>query len=144
MSQILKTGKDFLAELFAKSTTSITEKLSTEEFATYQAELLEANNRITAQLDGNTKLKADYDAATLRADTAEAKVKDLEPKLTEAQTKITSLSAENKRLDDWFKEHKGAVNGTTPGGDQSQNTDDPASMFKEGSVMAAALAMVKK
>jgi|GEM_PF-5667182 len=144
MSTIIKSGKDFLAELFAKSTISISEKLTAPEFATFQAELVEVKEQLNAQLDGNTKLKADYDAATLRADTAEAKVKDIEPKLTEAQTKVTTLTAENQRLDTWFKEHKGAVNGTSPSGDQNQSDDDPTSKFKAGSVMHAALSQIKK
>lgn len=144
MSVILKSGKEFLAELFAKSHTPISEKLSTDEFTQFKAELDEAKQQISAQLDGNTKLKADYDAAVLRADAAEAKVKDLEPKLTEAQTKVTTLTAENDRLGKWFQEHKGAVNGTTTSGDQSQSAGDPLSQFREGSVMHAALSLVKK
>lgn len=143
MSQILKSGKEFIAELFAKSHTPISEKLSTDEFSTFKAELDEAKQQINAQLEGNTQLKADYDAALLRADAAEAKVKEVEPKLAEANTKISTLTAENERLDNWFKEHKGAVNGTSPSGDQSQNHDDPLTQFKEGSVMHAALSQVK-
>ena len=139
MSQILKSGREFLTELFAKSQSPISEKLSTEEFAQFKAELEEAKQQINAQLEGNTKLKADYDAAVLRADTAEAKIKDLEPKLSEATSKVATLTAENDRLDKWFKEHKGAVNGTAPNGDQSQGAEDPASKFKAGSVMHAAL-----
>lgn len=144
MSAILKTGKEFLAELFAKSTTPISEKLTSEEFTQFKAELDEAKQQISAQLEGNTQLKADYDAAVLRADAAEAKVKDLEPKLTEAQGKVTTLTAENQRLDTWFQAHKGAVNGTTTSGDQNQGADDPTSQFKAGSVMHAALGLVSK
>jgi chromosome segregation ATPase len=144
MSQILKNGKDLFLELFAKSSTPISEKLTTEEFATFKAELEEARSQIAAQTDGNTKLKADYDAAITRAETAEGKVKDLEPKLTEASTKISTLTTENERLGKWFNEHKGAVNGTNPNGDQSQSDGDPISQFKEGSVMHAALSQIKK
>ena len=144
MSQILKSGKEFLAELFAQSQTSISEKLSAEEFAQFKAELDEAKQQINSQLEGNTQLKADYDAAVLRADAAEGKVKDLEPKLTEANSKVTTLTAENQRLDTWFQAHKGAVNGTTTSGDQSQGSDDPSSKFKAGSVMHAALGMFSK
>lgn len=145
MSQLFKSGKGFLAELFAKSGTPISEKLTSEEFATFNAELEEANTRIAAQLEGNTKLKADYDAAVLRADAAELKLKDVEPKLAEATTKVSTLTAENERLDKWFKEHKGAVNGTSPGGDANNGgAEDPASKFKAGSVMHAALGMVSK
>jgi len=144
MSQILKSGKEFLAELFAQSQTSISEKLSAEEFAQFKAELDEAKQQINAQLEGNTRLKADYDAAVQRADAAELKLKDVEPKLTEATAKVTSLTAENQRLDNWFQSHKGAVNGTTTSGDQSQGTDDPSNKFKAGSVMHAALGLVSK
>lgn len=144
MSQLFKSGKGFLAELFAKSGTPISEKLTSEEFATFNAELDEANTRIAAQLEGNTKLKADYDAAVLRADAAELKLKDVEPKLMEATAKVSTLTTENERLDKWFQAHKGAVNGTSPTGDQSQGTDDPTSKFKAGSVMHAALGMVSK
>ena len=145
MSQILKSGKEFVMELFAQSTTPISEKLSSEEFATFNNELTEARNQISAQLDGNTKLKADYEAEKLRADNAEVKLKDLEPKLAEATTKVSTLTAENERLDKWFKEHKGAVNGTSPGGDANNGGDnDITSKFKPGSVMHAALGMVNK
>jgi chromosome segregation ATPase len=145
MSQLFKSGKGFLAEFFAKSGDPISEKLTSEEYETFKAELEEANTRIATQLEGNTKLKADYDAAVVRADAAELKFKEIEPKLTEATAKVSTLTAENERLDKWFKEHKGAVNGTSPGGDANNGgAEDPTNKFKAGSVMHAALGLVSK
>lgn len=58
-----------MAALFAQSQTALSEKLSTEDFNTFAAEAEEVNNRLTAQADGNTQLKADLDAANARVST---------------------------------------------------------------------------
>lgn len=95
MTKTAKTVAQVVAELFAKSEKTLSEKLSSEEYNTFTTEANEAHSRIEAQQDGNLKLKADYDAEKSRADQAAADLANAQGELATAQE---ALKAANARL----------------------------------------------
>lgn len=101
MNKLTLTAGALLTALFPKSQKAISEGLSTEDFNAFSAELVEVGTRINSQTDGNEKMKADFDAATKRADEADAKVKSLTDTQKDLQGKLQTAEADR----DKYKEH---------------------------------------
>lgn len=97
-----------LASLIPQSEKALSEKLSAEEFNALGAELAEVQSRLEAQTEGNAKLKADFEAATGRATTAEATVKTLTDAQIELATKLTAAEADRDKYKGFYDEQKGA------------------------------------
>ena len=112
-----------VATLFGKSQTAISEKLSTEEYNTFATEAQEVNDRLDTQQQGNIALKADVDAATTRADqaeaalaTANASLTTVQGELATAQARVTELEPAASQWDAYQASLKGTHgnDGTTP------------------------------
>ena len=56
-----------ISDLFPKSDKAVSEKLSTEEFNEFSAEVTELNERLEAQVEGNKKVVADLNATIKEA-----------------------------------------------------------------------------
>ena len=105
MSKLTLTATALLTALFPKSQKAVSEGLSTEDFNAFGGELVEVGTRINAQTDGNEKLKADYDAAVKRADTAEAALTLAQTQATTLQGQLTTAEADR----DTYKGHYDAA-----------------------------------
>lgn len=101
MNKLTLTAGALLTALFPKSQKAISEGLSTEDFNAFSAELVEVGTRINSQTEGNEKMKTDFDAATKRADEADAKVKSLTDTQKDLQGKLQAAEADR----DKYKEH---------------------------------------
>jgi chromosome segregation ATPase len=95
-----------LTALIPKSEKTVSEKLSTEEFNALGAELTEVHSRLDAQTEGNTQLKADYEAALKRATDAEAQVTTLTTSQTDLQGKLTTAEADRDKYKGFYEEQK--------------------------------------
>ena len=116
MSKLTLTATALLTALFPKSQKAVSEGLSTEDFNAFGGELVEVGTRINAQTDGNEKLKADYDAAVKRADTAEAA-------LTLAQTQATTLQAQLTTAEEDRDTYKGHYDAAAAAGKKFPKED---------------------
>lgn len=101
MNKLTLTAVALLTALFPKSQKAISEGLSTEDFNAFSGELTEVGTRINTQTEGNEKLKSDYEAATKRADEAEASLKKAQLEVTTLKASLTKAEGER----DTFKGH---------------------------------------
>lgn len=118
------------AALFPKSLTAASEHFDSSQFESFRTEAEEASNRIQAQQDGNTQMKADLDAATTRADTAEASLATATASLAEAEKKAADLATTNTQLQEWHDNHLKAMKGTRQKDDV--NLPDHVASLPEG------------
>lgn len=112
MSKQNKALSAAAAALFGKSLTAASEHFDSPQFDSFRTEAEEAANRIQAQQDGNTQMKADLEAAIARADTAEASLATATASLADAVKKADDLGATNKQLQEWHDNHQQSLKGT--------------------------------
>lgn len=108
MNKPTNTVSAVMKSLIPKSEKAVSENLSTEEFNALGEELTEVQARIDSQTEGNTKVKADYEAAVKRADEAEAKVTTLTESQKDLQGKLQSAEADRDKYKGFYNEQKTA------------------------------------
>lgn len=133
MSKTLISVATMIATLFAQSQKAISEKLSSDEFATFSAEVKETHDRLEAQQQGNEQIKADLEAEKAKASTAEsqrdaakADLKKAQDELATAQARITELEPKATQWDAYqasLKGEAGKADGTTPAKPKNVSAD---------------------
>ncbi len=102
-----------ITDLFPKSDKAVSEKLSTEEFNEFSAEVTELNKRLEAQVEGNKKVVADLNAKIAELSEVKGKLEAAEQLVAGSKAKLATVIGER----DKYKAHyeKAAEAGMTEG-----------------------------